>query len=40
MDISYGVCEVLSRDGTTIGDVIDVVAMVVEKLWAMCTNNY
>jgi len=26
------VCEVVSRDGTTIGDVIDVVAMVMEKL--------
>jgi len=30
--VLVSVCEVVSRDGTTIGDVIDVVAMVMEKL--------
>jgi len=33
------VCEVVSRDGTTIGDVIDVVAMETEKLGTICTNG-
>ena len=30
--VLVSVCEVVSRDGTTIGNVIDVVAMVMEKL--------
>jgi len=32
------VCEIVSGDGTTIGDVIDVVAMVIEKLCVLMVS--
>jgi len=32
--------EVVSGDGTTIGDVIDAVATVMAKLWTVCTNGF
>ena len=33
-------CEIVIGDGATIGDVIGVVAMVIEKLWTVCTNGF
>ena len=34
------VCEVVSGDGTIIGDVIDAVATVMAKLCTVCTNGF